>query len=230
MVSAAAGRGGGGRSWRGWPRWSRPTKRSAAGRPTAARPCSPRSRLGGAPVAGEAAGVGGEQDDVGGDRGRVQVLLVLDGVAAEGAGDDDQGRGAVELGGALLAGGLLQARQGGRADDAEAPGNGEVVVRRPARQLQQLLDLPARQRLRHEGLVGAAAAYRRLDVHPHSFAGCPLDRAPVPRARSAGASRGGGRRGRRQRGARRPGGPGRWRRRGCSSGRRWSTLPTRTGR
>src|ERR1700733_7708382 len=32
-------------------------------------------QAGAAPVAGEAAGMGGEQDDVGGDGGRVQVLL-----------------------------------------------------------------------------------------------------------------------------------------------------------
>ena len=81
------------------------------------------------------------------------------------AGDDDQGRAAVELGGALRPGGLLQPRQRRRADDAEAPGHGEVVVRRPAGQLEQLLELLARQRLRREGLVGAAGADRRLDVH-----------------------------------------------------------------
>ena len=65
--------------------------------------------LGRAPVARQAAGVGGEQDDVGGDRGRVQVLLVLDRVAAERRRADDQGRGAVELRRRLGAGGLLQA-------------------------------------------------------------------------------------------------------------------------
>ena len=40
-------------------------------------------QAGGAPVAGVAAGVGAEQDDVGGDGSRVQVLLVLDRVGAE---------------------------------------------------------------------------------------------------------------------------------------------------
>ena len=69
---------------------------------------------GAAPVAGEAAGVGGEQDDVGGDGGRVQVLLALDRVLAEDGGDDDQGRAAVELGGALGPGGVLQPRQRAR--------------------------------------------------------------------------------------------------------------------
>ncbi len=131
-----------------------------------APPRLPAQQLGRAPVAGEAAGVGGEQDDVGGDRGRVQVLLVLDRVAAEHGGDDDQGRRAVELRRALGAGRLLQARQRLRADDAEAPGRGQVVVRRPARQLEQLLELLAVERLGPEGLVGAAGADRRLDIHP----------------------------------------------------------------
>src|SRR4051812_40729133 len=103
-------------------------------------------QAGGPPVAGEAAGVGGEQNDVGGDRGRVQVLLVLDGVADEPAGDGDEGRAAVELGGALGPGRLLQPRQRRRAKDAEAPGHGEVVVRRPVGELQQLLQLAPRQR------------------------------------------------------------------------------------
>ena len=50
----------------------------AAAEPDGAPPRLAPQHLGRPPVAGEAAGVGGEQDDVGGDRGRVQVLLVLD--------------------------------------------------------------------------------------------------------------------------------------------------------
>src|ERR1700679_899753 len=68
-------------------------------------------QAGGAPVAGEATGVGGEQDDVGGDRGGVQILLGLVGVVALDRGDDDQGRAAVELGGALGTGRVLQPSQ-----------------------------------------------------------------------------------------------------------------------
>ena len=82
-----AGRGGAGR---------RSARRP--GRPTAARPSGGAQDLRGAPVAGEPAAVGGEQDDVGGDGGGVQVLLVLDlGSPVERAGADDEGRGAVEL-------------------------------------------------------------------------------------------------------------------------------------
>src|SRR4051794_3602868 len=54
-------------------------RRQADRDPALLSPQQPR----GSPVAGEAAGVGGEQDDVGGDGGRVQVLLVGDRVAAE---------------------------------------------------------------------------------------------------------------------------------------------------
>src|SRR5260221_3618929 len=142
----------------------------AVGKADRGAPLLAAQQAGGAPVAGEAAGMGGEQDDVGGDGGGVQVLLVGDRVAAERGRDDDHGRRAVELDRALRAGRLLQPRQRLRPDDAEAPGDGEVVVGRPARQLEQLLQLLARQRLRSEGLVGATGAYRRLDVHTHSFA------------------------------------------------------------
>ncbi len=55
--------------------------------------------------------------------------------------------------------------EGAGPDDAKAPGDGQVVVRRPARQLEQLLELLARQRLGREDLVGATGANRRLDVH-----------------------------------------------------------------
>ena len=49
MVRSAPGRSGAGFSWRGWPRWRRPTKRSSSGRPTAARP----SALSGDPLLDE---------------------------------------------------------------------------------------------------------------------------------------------------------------------------------
>ena len=76
------------------------------GEPDGRPPLGLAQHRGGAPVAGEAAGMGGEQDDERGHRGRVQILLVLDGVAAEHARADDQRRGPVELGSGLRAGGL----------------------------------------------------------------------------------------------------------------------------
>jgi hypothetical protein len=51
----------------------------------------------GAPVARKPVRVCSEQHDVAGDRGGVQVLLVLLGIAGQGTGGDDQGRSAVEL-------------------------------------------------------------------------------------------------------------------------------------
>jgi hypothetical protein len=51
----------------------------------------------GAPVPGQPVGVRCEQHDVAGDRGGVQVFLVLLGVAAQRTRGDDQGRGPVEL-------------------------------------------------------------------------------------------------------------------------------------
>ena len=57
-----------------------------------------------------------------------------------------------------------------RADHAEAPGGGQVVVRRPAGQLEQLLELLPGERLGREGLVGAAGPDRGLDVHVENIA------------------------------------------------------------
>src|ERR1044072_2934524 len=69
-----------------------------------------------------------------GGRGGVQVLLVLNRVGAKHAGDDDEGGGAIELGRPLWTGRFLEARQGRRPEDAEAPRRGQGVVGRPARQ------------------------------------------------------------------------------------------------
>ena len=85
---------------------------------------------------------------------------------------------AVELGGALGTGDPLQPLQRPRADHPEAPGDREVVVGGPAGQLQELLELGARHRLRAEGLVGATGAYRRLNVHRPSVSGPGRDQRP----------------------------------------------------
>src|SRR3954452_13409115 len=118
-----------------------------------------------APVGREAAAVARQQDDVGGAGGGVQVLLVLDRVSGERAGADDQGRGAIELGGGLGPGGLLEALQGLRADHPKAPRVGQVVVGRPAREVEDLLELLAVDRLGPVGLVGPPCADRLLDFH-----------------------------------------------------------------
>ena len=68
----------------------------------------------GAPVADQPAGMRGKQDDVGGDRRRVQVLLIGDLVAALRRGADDEGRRAIELRRRLRARGLLEALESAR--------------------------------------------------------------------------------------------------------------------
>ena len=173
-------------------------RRSArsSGMPTAARPSGVRSTSGRAPVGREAAAVAGQQDDVGGAGGGVQVLLVLDRVAGERAGADDQGRRAVELRGRLRPGRLLQALERLRADHAEAPGVGQVVVRRPAGQVEDLLEHGAIDRLGPVGLVRPARADRLLDFHgpkrtAPGYSGSGGGRAasrPRPRATTAAAT------------------------------------------
>ena len=92
-----------------------------------------------APVAGQAAVVGAEQDGVGGAAGGQQVLLVGDGIVRRpDVGDRDERRRAVELAGALGADRGLQPLQRLGPEDAEAPRVGEVVVGRPAAELEQL--------------------------------------------------------------------------------------------
>ena len=73
----------------------------------------------------------------------MQVLLVLDLIAREGAGADDESRRAVELGGRLRPGRLFEALQRLRPDYPEAPGIGEVVVGGPAGGVEDLLELLA---------------------------------------------------------------------------------------
>src|SRR5262245_41702383 len=118
-----------------------------------------------APVARETSPVRGEHDDVRGACGRVEVLLVLGLVAGQRAGDDDKRRSALELGRRLRARGLLQALQGVWPEHPESPGIGEVVVRRPARQVEDLLELLPIDRRGPVRLMGPPGADRLLDVH-----------------------------------------------------------------
>ncbi len=193
----AAGRSGAGRSWRGWPRWSRPTKRSPAGRPTAALPSSLAQQAGRAPVAGEAAGVGGEQDDVGGDGGRVQVLLVLDRIAARARRRRRPGSGS----------GRAWRRPRGRRPPSAAPATPGPTTRKrqgtvrwwlgaQCGELQQLVQLLARR-----AAPGVKALWvRRLRIAVSTSIGRgyrPRRPAGPPTGRSASASSRGGRAGRR---------------------------------
>ena len=167
-ISSTGARSGTRCSWRGSPRCSRPIGSSSSGQ--ARRRAAGRRGQDGdrAPVAGQPARVRAEQHDVGGDRGRQHVLVVLVGVAGLlGAGHDQRGR-AVELGaraGLVLLGGGLELRLGVLAEHAEAPRVGDVVVRRPAGELEQLEQDGGRDGVGTERLVRAAGADELVD-HP----------------------------------------------------------------
>src|SRR4051812_30080811 len=122
----------------------------------------------GPPVPGQPAGMGGEQDDVRGGRGGQHVLVVLLGVAGLLGADGDQRRRAVELGaGARLRGlgGVLERLLGLLAQHAEPPRVREVVVRRPAGQLEELEQRRARYGVGPERLVRPARPDELVD-HP----------------------------------------------------------------
>src|SRR5260221_909009 len=108
-----------------------------------------------APVGGEPALRGAEQDERDRRRGPAHVLLVLDELAGEHGRRDDEGRRAVELQRLRWAGGLLQAGERLRPKHAEAPGLRQGVVGGEARELEQLEQRLARHRLRAERLVRA---------------------------------------------------------------------------
>jgi hypothetical protein len=131
----------------------------------------------GSPVAGQPVGVCSEQHDVAGNRGGVKVLLILLGVAGQRTGGDDQGRSTIELRRCFRPGRLLEPLQRRWAEDAEAPRRGEVVIGRPAGQLEQIVDLLAGNRLRLEGLVGATGADRGLDVDAGTVSAPPRRRS-----------------------------------------------------
>src|SRR5439155_21906627 len=90
---------------------------------------------------------------------------VLQLVARESCRGDHEGRRPLELGRVAGAGRLLQALERPRPEHAEAPRLGEVVVRREAREVEQLLDLASRERLRPERLVRAPRPDRLDRVH-----------------------------------------------------------------
>ena len=165
----------------------RRSARRRRGRPRRGPPAA--QHPGRPPVAGEPAGVGGEQDDVGGDRGRVQVLLVLDRVAARARRRRRPGsapgrasarpRGPPPPSGSERRGPRTRKRQGAvrwwlgaqRASSSSSSSSSRV------------------ERLGPERLVGAAGADRRLDIHAltesahHQPKRRPRNRTP-PRARA----------------------------------------------
>jgi len=95
----------------------------------------------------------------------VQILLVLHLVARQSGGGDDERRRAPELGRFLRAGEGFEARDRGRPEYVEAPGLGQVVVRRPAREVEQLPQGRVVDRIGTVLFVRAAAPDCVLDVH-----------------------------------------------------------------
>ena len=119
-------------------------------------------------------------------RDRAEVLLVLDRVVGAHLAGDHERRRAVELRGGLGPGGLLERVERLRPEHAEAPRVGEVVVRRPAGQLEQLLELLARHRLGAVGLVRAARADRVVQLHRFDASGRHAQRAGFRAGRPRG--------------------------------------------
>jgi hypothetical protein len=106
-----------------------------------------------------------EQHDEARARGGGEVLLVGDLVARlHDRGGDERG-GAIELGGVLGPRRLLESVERGRPEHPEAPRVREVVVRRPAGELEQLVE---RLPVHGTGLVGllrAARADQLVELH-----------------------------------------------------------------
>ena len=163
--SSGSGRAGGGCSCRFGPRWISPRKRSSSPRPTAAQPGGGAQDARRAPVVGEPARVRAEQHDVDRARRRAEVLLVL--LAGRPSARRSRRR-AWARGRACAASGPgagLQplARLG--AEHAEAPRARQVVVGRPARELEQLVERRAVDRLGAVDLVRAAGPDRLVELH-----------------------------------------------------------------
>src|SRR5450755_2576785 len=118
-----------------------------------------------APVAGQSARVGGQQHHVGRAGGGAEILLVLNRVTRAEDRRRDQRWGPVELGCRLRSGGLLEPVQRLGPEHAESPRVGQVMVGRPPRQLEQLVEQLTGNGLGRERLVGPTGADRLLYIH-----------------------------------------------------------------
>ena len=125
-------------------------------------------------VGGGAMGVGadlrggGQEHDVGRDGGRQQVLPVLHRVAGLAGAGGDERRRPVELARRArlrLLGDRLQALQRPRAEHAEPPRVREVVVRRPAGEVEELVEDGRVDGLGPVGLVRPASPDGLLQFH-----------------------------------------------------------------
>ena len=165
-ISSTGARSGTRCSWRGSPRWSRPIGSSSSGRPSAARPAASRSP---APCASSRRG-----------RGRARRAARCRRRPRSPARPRDparrrrsawrsprsawaRGRAWTPSRACAASAAALSAARAPRAEHPEPPRVGQVVIRRPARQLEQLEQGLARDGVRAERLVRAAGADELFD-------------------------------------------------------------------
>ena len=118
-----------------------------------------------APVSRETSAVSGQEHGVDGAGCGAQILLVLDRILGAESGRDDERRGAIELGCRFGARCLLQPGKRARAQNPESPRVRQVMIRRPACHLEQLVQQLGWDRLCDERLVRAPGANCLLDIH-----------------------------------------------------------------
>lgn len=147
----------------------------------ATRLCSEDVR--GAPVAGKATGMRGEQDGVDRAGRRAQILLVLLEVAAQGSRGQNQRRRSVELWRFARAGSLLQAAERLRTENAKAPRVRPVVVRSPTRELEQLVERVRRDRFGAERLVRPARTDQFVEGFQAADTSCEASVVAKPQPR-----------------------------------------------
>ena len=139
------------------PRWIRPSTRSPSGMPQRGAALGRAQDGGRAPVAAEPAGVRAEQHDelahAAAAKSSSSATASSSVRTTEAATASARGRAWRPPPGPAAA---LSASSDSRAEHAEAPRVREVVVRRPAGELEQLVERRAVDRLGLVGLVGAA--------------------------------------------------------------------------
>src|SRR3954454_22922959 len=121
-----------------------------------------------APVPGEAASVCAEQHNVGSHAAREKVLLVLDRVTGLAHRYRDERRSTVELPGRAGLGSFLDGLEplaGCWTDHPKAPRVRQMVIGRPASEVEELFERCAIDRLGPVSLVRAARADRLFELH-----------------------------------------------------------------
>src|SRR4029078_6833780 len=149
----------------------------------ATHPCPEDVRS--APVAGKATGMRREQNGIDRTGRRAKILLVLLEVPTQDCRRKNQCRGSVGLRSLARAGGLLQAVESLRTENAKAPRVRPVVVGSPTGELEQLVERVRRNGLGSERLVRPARTDQFVEGFQAADTSC-LSRgeacAPVPAA------------------------------------------------